>query len=174
MTESAFNPYQSPVANCDNHPAVDGSEGQARPACKLCSVGSITLATVLGSAVAGGVLMTLNYNRLGRRAAAIHAVVWAVVCTAAILAAGTLLPDDAPIPNSVCVVPPIIAMYWLAKSLQGPAVEKHQAYARRTKLWSRTCLPTSRTCGKRSIFTIPWTIGVAMPRPCGRSKTRPT
>ena len=124
--ESVPNPYQSPAASLTEHLKPEDVEGQFRPSYKLYSVKSIALATFLGSPVAGGLIMAINFKRLGRFTAAIHAVVWTAVFTAMILMSDFFLPDEVQVPNIAYVVVQVIAMYYLAKSLQGPAVETHQ------------------------------------------------
>lgn len=126
MIESDPNPYQSPAASIDDHPATSHIQGQSPADYKLYSVGSVVLATFLGSPVAGGAVMAINYKRVGRSIAALHAVVWTALVTTAIIAVAIILPDDVNIPNAVFFLPQIIAMYYFAKSLQGPVVEAHE------------------------------------------------
>jgi tetratricopeptide (TPR) repeat protein len=126
MIEPDANRYQSFAASSTDQQDPENREGQFRPPYKVYSVRSIVLATVLGSPIAGGILMAINYKRLRRPAAAVHSVVWTVVFTTAIIAVGMILPDNLHIPNASFVVPQIFAMYGLAKSLQGPAIEAHQ------------------------------------------------
>lgn len=126
MPEPSVNPYQSPATDFAIRVESDGEEGKTRPSYKLYSVGSIVLGAFLGSPIAGGVLMAINYRRVGRFTAAVHAVVWTTVFTVAIVAGGMVLPDDVRIPNTSFVVPQIIAMYFLAKGLQGSAIDGHQ------------------------------------------------
>ncbi len=125
MTEPEFNPYQSPAVG-NEYVEPRSMEGPFRPDYKLYSAGSIALATFFGSPVAGGIVMAINYRRLGRLVAAVHAVVWTVVFSAAIITVAMVLPDDVHIPNSAFVVPQIVAMYFLAASLQGRDIEEHQ------------------------------------------------
>lgn len=126
MKEPDANPYLSSLASFTDQQDPENSNGQFRPPYKLYSVRSIVLATVLGSPMAGGILMAFNYRRLCRPAAAVHAVVWTVAFTTAIIAISIILPGNLHIPNASFVVPPILAMCGLAKSLQGPAVAAHQ------------------------------------------------
>jgi hypothetical protein len=126
MMEPQFNPYQSPMAGLHNESGLEGVAEPGRPAYKLYSVASAVLATFLGSPVAGGIVLAINYKRLGQSAAAIHAVVWSTVITATIIAAAMFLPDDLPVPNGALVVPQLIAMYYAAKSLQARDLDTHQ------------------------------------------------
>ncbi len=126
MDEPLINPYQSPNSDQTGHENPDEINRTARPAYSLYSVRSVTLGAVLGSLLAGGIVMAINYKRLGQGAAAIHAVLWSAVATAAIIAVGIMVPDEAHIPNAAFFVPQIIGMYYVAKSLQGSAVEAHR------------------------------------------------
>ncbi len=119
MDESLTNPFRPPLSN------VDDPDEPSCPAYKLYSIGAVTLATVLGSLLAGGIVMAINYKRLGQGAAAVHAVFWSLVATVVIIGAGMLIPEDVKIPNVAFLAPQIIGMYYLAKSLQGPAIEAH-------------------------------------------------
>jgi hypothetical protein len=123
--EPAFNPYQSPGAAVEDR-SVEWEARPTRPDYKLYSVGSIVLATFLGNPVAGGIVMAINYRRLGRSTAALHSILWTTVFTAAIVAVATLLPDDSNIPMLAYAVPQLIAMFYLAKSLQGDRIALHQ------------------------------------------------
>jgi hypothetical protein len=126
MDEPVINPYQSPTSDQTGHGTLDEINRTARPAYSLYSVRSVTLGAALGSLLAGGIVMAINYKRLGQGAAAIHAILWSAVATAAIIAVGIMAPDEAHIPNAAFLVPQIIGMYYVAKSLQGPTVEAHR------------------------------------------------
>ena len=128
MTEPELNPYQSPTTTSMASWESAGADGQSRPAYKLYSVGSTLLATFLGSPVAGGVVMAINYKRLGRSTAAVHSLVWTTLATVVIVAVATMMPDNVHIPNGVFVVPQLILMYYLAKLLQGSTIELHQRH----------------------------------------------
>ena len=119
------NPYQSPAAAWGEYSGQDGLEAHS-PHYKLYSIGSIVLATFLGSPLAGGVLMAINYARLGRTAAAIHAVVWSAAAITAIIGGTMLLSDDTNIPNLVAIAPQVIGMYFVARALQERDIESHQ------------------------------------------------
>jgi hypothetical protein len=126
MNEPAINPYQSPTSDGGSLLNLDDA-GSARPLYLLYSVGSATLAVFLGGPLAGGIIMAINYKRLGRPVAAIHAVVWTAVATAIIMATAMMIPDEYNVPSVVFLAPQIFCMYGLAKSLQGPAIEAHRS-----------------------------------------------
>jgi hypothetical protein len=128
MDEPALNPYQSPTASLDCLPEPAGIDGASRPAYKLYTVRSITLATFLATPIAGGVVMAINYRRLGRDTAAIHAVVWTIVATVTIIVLSMLVPDDAHIPDAAYFAPQLFGMYVLAKQLQGHTIDTHRLH----------------------------------------------
>jgi hypothetical protein len=126
MKEPPINPYQSPATSSTEPEQPERIDGRFRPPYKLYSVGAIVLATFLGTPMAGGAIMALNYKRLGRPTAALHTLGWTTLATAMILAAGMMVPDEVHIPSGALVVPQIFVMYYLAKSLQGPLIEAHR------------------------------------------------
>ena len=88
MDESSINPYQSPLA--DQPGEVNLDIQPSCPAYTLYSVGSVTLSAVLGSLLAGGIVMAINYTRLGQGVEAIHAVGWSAVATVVVITAGAI------------------------------------------------------------------------------------
>ena len=92
---------------------------------KLHTVGGITLATFLGSPLAGAIAMALNYRRSGNRRAARKAVLWGIVGTAALIAVSFLLPQS--FHATPIALASILSMRQLAKSLQGAMLQQHKA-----------------------------------------------
>jgi hypothetical protein len=131
MVEPELNPYQSPTAPL----MTQGGGGDERPAYKLYSAGAITLATFLGSLLAGGVLMAINYKRLERGAAAVHAVVWTIFAMVGLIGLALMLPESLHIPNAAFFIPQIIAMHYLSTQLQGPSIERHQRSGGQMASW---------------------------------------
>jgi hypothetical protein len=70
--------------------------------------------------------MALNYRRLGRTGAALHALLWSTVATVLLIVVCMMIPDEVHIPNAAFLISQIGGMYYTAKSLQGPAIESHQ------------------------------------------------
>lgn len=119
MSEPPLNPYQTSYVPMDS----DHQDPHVR-AYKLCSVGSMMLAAFLGSPAAGGVLLAINYVRLGRATAA---ALWGIVLlliTCAIFWAAMELPDE--VPGAMFFVPQLVIMYVIANSLQGKLITAHQ------------------------------------------------
>jgi len=65
-----------------------------RPAYKLFSSGCVIIATIVGSVLAGGALLALNFRRLGRPRAAWITLGVSVAASAAVLAMAFLVPDS--------------------------------------------------------------------------------
>ena len=83
---------------------------------------SVALATLLGSPVAGTGLMALNYQRLGKKNAAIAALAIGMAATGIAIAFGDRIPTYATTGVGVGL---LVATSNLAKSFQGPAVQQH-------------------------------------------------
>ena len=110
--DASFSQYRT-QAEADAVPA---------PAYKLFDVGSVTLASFLGSPLAGVTLMCVNYRRLGQKDKALG-IVWLGIL---ITAVGVLAGFIAPKPFSTAIAVGLIAgMRALAQKVQGEAIESH-------------------------------------------------
>jgi hypothetical protein len=97
------------------------------------SPGQVAAATFLGSPLAGGWLLALNYQRFGEPRKARVAFGLCVAGTAALLALAYVIPGKA---ASALGVFPVFAMYGLANAVQGPAFASHVAHqGRRGSVW---------------------------------------
>src|SRR5579871_65006 len=92
------------------------------PPYRLFDTGAVGLATLLGTPLAGTVLMAVNYRRLQKGSAAAWAVIIGVVLLALAGLFGYLVPQAAATSVAVGLVFGVTAA---AKSLQGEAVEDH-------------------------------------------------
>jgi len=88
---------------------------------KLYSPGQIAGATFLGSPIAGCVLMTLNYRRMGDSTAANLALILGAIGTIGIIAMAFVLPDG--FPNMVLPAAYTYLIYRYAKTAQGQAFD---------------------------------------------------
>lgn len=93
------------------------------PPYKLYDRSSIVIATVLGSPLAGGWLMALNYRRLGDRSTFRTCLILSFLGTAGLMALGFLLPER--IPSAPFAIAGIFAMAGIAK-LQAPQLDQHR------------------------------------------------
>ena len=92
---------------------------------KLFKITGIGLATFFGTVFAGGILMAINFSRLGREAEAKKALIFSALATLAIIGVSFLIPDDVNIPSVAFTVPQIIIMIQLAKKHQASDIESH-------------------------------------------------
>lgn len=98
------------------------------PAFTLHPIRGVVWAAFWGSPLAAGIVMAINYYRLGHKAAARTTVVIAFAATAALFAAILAIPDDVNIPNSVYFIPQLIIVYGIANSLQGTYIRNHMRH----------------------------------------------
>jgi hypothetical protein len=108
------------------------------PTYPLYSSGQIAGATFLGTPLAGTWLLALNYRRLGDRRHARIALALGIVATIALIAIGFAARNATGRGLSFLGLVPVIVMSSLAKSLQGPAFERHQASGGRVGSTLRT------------------------------------
>jgi len=106
---------------------TDGSEPQ--PAHKLYSLGSIGLATFLGTWFAGAVLISRNYSRLGQRRASRISILLAVLSLVPLLIAAFFIDN----PEQYDAYLPVVfqgiqigVISMIAKRLQGEAFAAHE------------------------------------------------
>ena len=80
-----------------------------------------------GTPVAAGVVLAINYWRIGRKAAAWKVALLGVVATFALFGFIFSIPEDVldRIPNAVFIVPQLVLVYLFAKSLQNQLIEQH-------------------------------------------------
>jgi len=83
---------------------------------------SVTIATFLGSPVAGTALMALNYQRLGKKINAIAVLAIGIAVTGAAVAFGSKVPTSAGTGLGFLL---LLATRSLAQYLQGAAIERH-------------------------------------------------
>ena len=120
MSEPPLNPYQISYVPVDS----DHEDPHVRTY-KLFSVGSMMLAAFLGSPAAGGLLLAINYVRLGRATAAVFWGIVLLLITCVIFCLAMKLPDE--VPGTMFLVPQLVIMYVIANSLQGKIIAAHQS-----------------------------------------------
>jgi hypothetical protein len=135
MNPPEFSAGPTPSAQAISYasPPVGPPPTEPPPPYKLFDIPAITLATFLGSPLAGSVLLAVNYHRLGRTKPARLSVIYGILATAALIALGMLISDR--ISGYFTAIIPVIIMNALARSLQGPDLTAHQI--RRGPLVSR-------------------------------------
>jgi len=92
---------------------------------KLFKVSGVGVATFFGSILAGGIVMSMNYMRLGENDAAKKALIYSALATLAVFGIIFLIPADINIPNTALTVPQVIAMVQIAKKNQQQSIDDH-------------------------------------------------
>jgi len=113
--------YKTPESSLENGTTASSADYQ------LYKISGIGIATFFGSMLAGGFLMSRNYKKLGKDAAAMKALVYSALATVAVLVISFLIPEDLNIPNLAFTIPQIIVMVQLAKKKQGNDIDAHVA-----------------------------------------------
>jgi hypothetical protein len=108
----------SPEAPWDRDEEIDVS----RPGPALHHPGHATLATFLGSPLAGSIILALNYHRLGRAGAAWLSLLFGLLSTVGLMTLGFLLPEGVTLLPALVF---LVAMHVLARALQQKPYEEH-------------------------------------------------
>ncbi len=95
------------------------------PAIALYKPNQIGLATFVGTALGGGILIAINETRLGRRSAAWKAVLFSALATAALLGIAFAVPEN--FPTFPLAIGPLIVMRAIAVKRQQDLVNAHLA-----------------------------------------------
>ena len=111
------------------------------PHYKLYSALAVGMSSFIGSPLAGGILMALNFRRLGQRARAWVAVVLSVAVALLFIAVSASTSSDNPVPGLVYifVLPP--ALYLAARAVQGRHFKAHRDQdGRFESVWKAACI----------------------------------
>jgi hypothetical protein len=95
------------------------------PAYRLYSLGAIRLAAIVGSPLAGAILMAVNYARLGKKANAAVTVTVGIVGMALLVLLAAQLPAGFTTGNIAIPLGLAFGTWRLAEALQGKALEAH-------------------------------------------------
>ncbi|AZZ91245.1 hypothetical protein EUZ85_11100 [Hahella sp. KA22] len=106
------NPQKTPVSSFVEH--------------KLYKVSGIGIATFLGSALAGGILLAKNFRKLGKESHARKAIAGSLAATIGVIIAALLVPAEWHVPKLVYFAPQIMVMLQLANLFQGKAIRGHR------------------------------------------------
>jgi hypothetical protein len=90
---------------------------------KLYSVGQITLATFLGTPLAGALILARNHQALGKSGSAWREVAIGGAATVLLVVLGFILPEN--FPAAGFSIGSCVGMYYYAKESQGDAIESH-------------------------------------------------
>ena len=92
---------------------------------QLFKVSGVGVATFFGTMLAGGILLSINFKRLGNQKAAKNALIYSAIATVVVFAIAMLIPEGVNIPNVVFTVPQILAMVQIAKQQQELDIAYH-------------------------------------------------
>jgi len=111
------NPYQMPASGL-------GSASLENPEARLFKVSGIGLATFLGSLLAGGLLMAMNFRALGQPEKARKTILYSIAAFAGVIVVMFVLPES--IPGVVFLIPQVVAMVQLAKQYQQSQINERR------------------------------------------------
>ena len=101
---------------------IDPIQSAPIPEYSLHDSGSVALASLLGSPVAGGTLMAINYRRIGLRGKAVGAFAIGLGLTVLCVLLGYFIPSGG---STGVAIGLVFGMRQLAKQQQGAAVDQH-------------------------------------------------
>ncbi|BFM09152.1 hypothetical protein [Halioxenophilus aromaticivorans] len=110
--------YDTPKANLENEQA---------PAFSLFKLNGIVIATFVGSAVAGGILMYINFKRLGLPDKANKSLLYSIIGFVLLMIASIFIPYADKIPNIAFTVAQVVALLHFSKEHLGPLIDSHAA-----------------------------------------------
>lgn len=111
--------YKTPEAN------LAGAASEKKYDFQLFKISGIGLATFFATTLAGGILIAMNFKRLGKEAKAKNAIIYSIIATIAIFFIAFIIPEDMNIPNTVFTVVQVVVMVQLAKQLQQSDIREH-------------------------------------------------
>jgi hypothetical protein len=94
------------------------------PSYSLYDSRSVALATFLGSPIAGGVLMAMNYKRLGQAGKGGATTFVCLLLTGLVILVSWNIPKGITLPLALALM---FGMQWASRALQGKAIESHVA-----------------------------------------------
>lgn len=105
------------------------AEYAERPLYTLHPVNGVFWAAFLGTPLAAGIVMAINYARVGNKSAARIAALIGMLATVAVFTVIYMIPEKVldKFPNAVFYVPQLIIVYLVAKNLQDELVSEHAA-----------------------------------------------
>ena len=120
--EPTINPYAPPAADTENPQPAPGGTAFARP---MFSPRQMLAAAVVGSLLAGIILLQSNYRAMARPGDANKALLYGIFGSVALFGLLFLLPDS--VPNTAISILIAFGFFKLVESLQGKAFSGHRA-----------------------------------------------
>ena len=120
--ESEINPYAPPAADVDAPPLGPSADAFANP---LFSPRQMLVAALLGSPLAGVILLQANFRAMARPRDAKRTLLFGTLAAVAFFALMFILPDRIPpLPINIAAA---LTFYKVADSMQGAAFTRHRA-----------------------------------------------
>ncbi len=94
---------------------------------KLYKISGIGIATMVGTILAGGYLMSVNHRRLGNTDKAKSTLLYSFLAFVGILVIAFLIPEDLNIPDVVFTVAQVAAMVAIAQQWFDAPIREHRA-----------------------------------------------
>lgn len=96
------------------------------PKYKLYSIKAVVIATIFGTPLAGGYLISRNFSVLGNKKYALWSIVFAVLAILVSFVLGNVIPEN--VPPMVVSLPILFVITQLMKTLQGSALDQHLSH----------------------------------------------
>lgn len=116
------NPY---TASGSSGEALNPSSWEEWPKYTLFTPTSVAIASFLGGCLGGGVVMAINYTRVGKAANAVAMIIASLVLLAALVVAVVFVPQLEGVPGVILNVAQATVMCLIAQLLQGHMLADH-------------------------------------------------
>ena len=104
-------------------PSTAINELPVPPAYRLQSPAGVAWATAIGTPVAGGIVLALNYWKWGQKGRAVAAIIAGLLATGFVCWLAWVLPES--VPAAAFFVPQVVGGYYLTRWLQGRRFDAH-------------------------------------------------
>jgi len=94
-----------------------------KPEHKLYQISGVVIATLFGGVLAGGILMAVNYKRMGKPQCVIPTIAISIVTLLCAIFLSYILPER--FPSLLLSIPQLIAISYLMKNLQEASINHH-------------------------------------------------
>ncbi len=111
--------YKTPESSLEKNNIVTGYDFE------LYTIPAIALATFFGTILAGGLLLAINFRKLGKEDAARKALIYSAIAMVGVFIIAFLIPEDIPGPNIIFTIIQLFAMIQIAKKLQAEDIKIH-------------------------------------------------
>jgi len=92
---------------------------------ELYTISAIGLATFFGTVFAGGLILAINFKRLGKESEARKTLLFSAIALAVVFLIAFQIPEDVNVPNIIFTIIQLVAMIQIAKKLQAADINHH-------------------------------------------------